>query len=157
MKFRVFILLFLISQLAISQTARITSFNQLMESLNTGEKVRVVIHYAKCVWPADKINQKPPPPKAITGLEIDAYEYFAPGVVYNKEAFMVFSATKLIQNPIGKGMVYNYGKVRINADNTVQVIAKYLHPKSYKILMHEVFLCKINDGILNEGINIFKH
>ena len=152
MKISVFILfsMLFISQLTIAQTTRINTFDQLMESLNTGEQVRVVIHYALCKWATDKIEQKPTP-NAITGMDIDTYEYFAPGVVYNKEAFMVFSDTKLIQNPIGKGMVYNYGKIRIYADNSVQVTAEYLNPKSYKVLMHQVF-----KGKINEGINIFK-
>lgn len=153
MKFRVFIsfLLIFISQLITAQTTRVINFDQLMESLNAGEQVRVVIHYALCKWAADKIEQTPTP-NAITGMDIDTYEYFAPGVVHNKVAFVVFSTAKLIKNPKGKGMVYNYGKLRINADNTVQVTAEYINPKTYKVLMSEVFIGKIN-----EGINIFKH
>jgi len=139
-----------------SQTTRITSFENLMKSLNAGEHVRVVIHYALCKWSAEQKDQSPVP-DAISGMDIDIYEYFAPGAAHNnKIAFVVFANSKLIQNPIGKGFVYNYGKVRINADNSVMVTAKYINPRNYKVLMDESFIGKLNDGSANEGIDLFK-
>ncbi len=138
-----------------TQPTRITNFDDLMTSLNSGERVRVVIHYALCKWSPDQAEQSPIP-DAIAGMDIDTYEYFAPEAVHNKSAFMVFANSKLIQNPIGKGFVFNYGKVRINADNTVQVTAKYIHPKSLKVLMDESFRCKMNDGTNGEGVSLFK-
>lgn len=148
--------LLLISLSGLAQTTRLTNFNELMESLNAGEQVRVVIHYAKCKWAEEQKDQSPIP-DAVTGMNIDTYEYFAEGAVHNKLAFVVFSSSKLIQNPIGKGFVYNYGKLRVNADNTVQVSAKYVHPKSFKVLMDEVFIGKLNNGKNVEGINLFKN
>jgi hypothetical protein len=147
--------LMLACQFGIAQTTRLTNFDQLMQSLNSGEKVRVVIHFGLCQWALSQ-NKQTPTPKAVTGMDIDTYEYFPAGAVHNSKAFVVFSNTKLIQNPIGKGFVLNYGKVRINEDNTVQVTAKYLHAKNHKELMSEVFVGKLNDGNNNEGINLFK-
>jgi hypothetical protein len=127
-----------------------------MQSLNAGGQVRVVIHYSLCKW-ADQKNVSPMP-NAIAGMDIDTYEYFAPGAAHNKADFIVFANSKLIQNPVGKGFVYNYGKVRINADNTIQVTAKYVHPKSFRVLMNEVFVGKINDGKNGEALDLFlKH
>jgi len=142
-------------QFGFAQTTRLSSFDELMQSLNSGERVRVVIEYGLCQW-APSENKQTPTPKAVTGMDIDTYEYFSVGAVHNKNAFVVFSNSKLIQNPIGKGFVFNYGKVRINDDNTVQVTAKYIHPRNHKELMSEVFVGKLNDGHNNEGINIFK-
>lgn len=127
----------------------------LMQSLNSGEHVRIVIQYGLCQW-APTENKQSPTPKAVTGMDIDTYEYFPAGVVHNKSAFVVFSNSKLIHNPRGRGFVLNYGKVRINDDNTVEITAKYLQPKNYKELMSEVFVGKLNDGTNNEGINLFK-
>ena len=138
-----------------SQTTRIIGFDNLMRSLNAGERIRVVIHYALCKWPAEQKDQSPVP-DAIAGMDIDTYEFFAPGAAHNKNAFVVFANAKLIQNPIGKGFVYNYGKVRINADNSVMVTVKYINPKNYKALMDESFIGKLNDGSNNEGIDLFK-
>ncbi len=138
-----------------AQTTRLSNFDELMQSLNSGEHVRVVIEYGHCQW-APTENKQTPTPKVVTGMDIDTYEYFAVGVVHNINAFVVFSNSKLIQNPAGKGFVLNYGKVRINDDNTVQVTAKYIQPKNHKELMSEVFLGKLNDGLNNEGINLFK-
>jgi hypothetical protein len=124
-----------------------------MQSLNAGGQVRVVIHYSLCKW-ADQTNVSPMP-NAITGMDVDTYEYFATGAAHNKSDFMVFANSKLIQNPIRKGFVYNYGKVRINADSTIQVTAKYVHPKRFRVLMNEVFVGKINDGKNGGGLDLF--
>lgn len=139
----------------IGQTTRVTTFSDLMTSLNSGERVRVVIHYSQCKWEQEQ-NESNPIPDAIAGMDVDMYEYFAPGAAHNKVAFVVFANSKLIQNPFGKGFVYNYGKVRINNDNTVVVTAKYIQAKRFKVLMNESFRCLINDGKNNEGINLFK-
>jgi len=157
MNMRIIILLCLlfIGRSGWSQPTRITSFDNLMKSLNAGERVRVVIHYGGCKWSAEQMDQSPVP-DAIAGMDIDTYEFFAPGAAHNKNAFVVFANAKLIQNPIGKGFVYNYGKVRINADNSVTVTAKYIHPRSYKVLMDESFVGKLNDGVNNEAIELFK-
>jgi len=156
MKFKLFIVFCLIftGQFVSAQTTRINSFDHLMEALNSGEQVRITIDYAKCGW--QDTTKQSPIPEAITGMDIGTYEYFAPGAAHNKSAFVVFSNAKLIQNPIGKGFVYNYGKVRINYDNSVQVTAKYIHPKRFKVLMNEVFIGKINDGQNGEAINLYK-
>ena len=106
----------------------------------------MVIHYGLCQW-ASAEKKQTPTPKAIAGMPLDTYEYFPIGMVHNKNPFVVFSNSKLIQNPKGKGFVFNYGKVRINEDNTVQVTAKYLQPKNYHVLMSEAFVGKLNEGV----------
>ena len=154
-KYIILAILLFAFNLGIAQTTRLSTFDELMQSLNSGEHVRVVIQYGLCQW-APSENKQTPTPNAVTGMDIDTYEYFPVGAVHNKSAFVVFSDSKLIQNPIGKGYVLNYGKVRINDDNTVQVTAKYIQPKNHKELMSEVFIGKLNDGYNKEGINLFK-
>ena len=156
MKFKLFIVFCLIftGQFVSAQTTRINSFDHLMEALESGERVRIIIDYSHCGW--QDTTKQSPVPEAISGMDIDTYEYFAPGAIHNQRAFVVFSSTVLIENPIGKGFVYNYGKVRIYEDNSVQVTAKYIHPKRFKVLMNEVFIGKINDGQNGEAINLYK-
>jgi len=132
-------LILLISQTVLSQSERIESFSGLMENLNNGESVRVVIDYAKCDW-GPETDSAEETPSAITGMEIDTYEYFEVGVARNSDPFLVFSTSKLIENPIGKGFVYNYGKIRVYHDNSVIVTAKYVKPESYKVIMDESFI-----------------
>jgi hypothetical protein len=138
-----------------AQPARIKNFNDLVVLLSNGEQVRVVIHYSQCKFSADG-SQQSPAPDAITGMDIDTFEYFAPGAAYNLKAFLVFSQMKMIQNPLGKGFVYNYGKVRINEDNSVIVSAKYVNPKNFKVVMDESFSCILNNGSNGGGIDLFK-
>ena len=137
-----------------SQTTRIIDFGHLLNDLNNGEKIRIAIDYGKCNWHDTTIQKRTP--EAVTGMAIDTYEYFAPGAIHNPKAFVVFSTTKLIQNPRGKGYVYNYGKVRIFSDNTVQITATYIHPRTYKERMNQVFTGIINNGTNGEGIHLYK-
>lgn len=146
----VFLLCFLLACMpAFAQTERVSDFNDFLSALNKGSYVRVVINYARCSRPAGKSGITGTV-DAITGMDIDTYEYFAAGAIHNKNAYVVFSVSKLIQNPHGKGFVYNYGKVRINDDNTAVITVKYIHPKSFKVLMDESY-----NGNLNEGISLF--
>ena len=128
---------------------QITSFDELMKTLNEGGHVRVVFHYAKCTLISDNENQEKVP-DAIGGMEISTYEYFAPNSVKNKEAFVVFSENKLIEYPKGDGYVYNYVKVKIETNNKVKITARYLDARLMEVKMDENFFGQINDG-KNDG------
>lgn len=130
-------------------------FNELMGALNGGYNVSVVIHYAKCQLEIDGEIQENSP-DAIGGMEIDVYEYFAPMTVYNKLAFVVTSKSKLIQNPIGDGYVYNYVKLKIYEDDSVIIIAQYIDPLTYKVIMDEKFIGMINNGKSNAGVFLYR-
>ncbi|MEZ5196661.1 MAG: VirK family protein [Bacteroidales bacterium] len=153
------IVLFVVSFMLLSGATyaqkQLNSFNELMEVLNSGGQVRVVMHYAKCQLISDN-EIEDNVPDAIGGMSIDVYEYFAEGAVRNKKAFVVFSQTKLIQNPLGKGYVSNYAKVKIQADNEVKITAEYLDPVSLEVKMTENFFTSINDGNNEGGLFLYQ-
>jgi len=126
-----------------------------MESLNAGESVRVVLKYERCA------REHGPETDSVSGvaasLEIDTWEFFDRGSIGNAKAFLVFSQSKLIENPLGKGFVLNYGKVKISEDNSVKVTARYLDPKTLRVKMEEFFRCAVNDSINNAGVYLFKN
>ncbi|MFH1120568.1 MAG: VirK family protein [Bacteroidota bacterium] len=138
-----------LSTALIAQTKQINSFDELITAVKCGGQVRMVIHYSKCELIADNEKQEKVP-DAIGGMTLDIFEYFAPNSVKNKEAFLVASESKLIQNPKGEDYVFNYVKVRLNADGKVKITARYLKPETFKVLMDENFFGFINDG-KNEG------
>lgn len=149
-------LLFFVFPSITAQIRQIHNFNDLMESLDSGDRVRIVIHYAQCRLFINN-EEQPSSPDAVSGMDIGTFEYFAPGVVHNKMAFVVFSQSSLIQNPKGKGYVINYGKVRINSDGSVIINARYLYPKNYKVLMDEFFEGLINDSGNEGGVYLYKY
>lgn len=145
-------LITLISFLLIVSATRaqqLTSFDDLMEALKAGKQVTAVMHYVNFKLVSDNQEQDKAP-DAIGGMNLDTWEYFAPNSVRNKEGFVVFSESKLIQNPKGDGYVYNYVKLRIDSLNKVKVTARYLDAKTYEVNMDENFFGIINDG-KNEG------
>lgn len=120
-----------------------------MTALKAGKEIKAVFEYSKFRMISDNEEQEKVP-DAIGGMELCTWEYFAANSVRNKEAFVVFSESKLIQNPKGDGFVYNYVKVRINSDNKVKITAQYVDSKTFEVKMDENFFGTINDG-KNEG------
>lgn len=139
----------LLSILMVNGQKQIDNFEDLMEALNSGKNVRTVFHYKECQLISDNEVQEKIP-DAIGGMSIDVYEYFAEGAVRNKEAFVVASTSKIIKNPMGKGYVYNYAKVKVKASNEVRITAVYLDPLTFEEKMTENFFTEMNNSN-NEG------
>lgn len=140
---------------ASAQPKSLKNFDELMAALNTGYNVRVVIHYGQCKLIADNEVQDKSP-DAIGGMTIDTYEYFAPKTVRgNEHAFVVFSENKIIQNPKGKGFVYNYAKFRVESTGKVKVTVMYLDPNTQEELMSENFFTEFGDSAKDQAIYFY--
>jgi len=139
----------------LAQGETLPDFSAVVDALRSGHRIAVVIDYAKCdLFTDGKMQERMPDISG--GMTMDAWEYFSAGSVHNPQAFLVFSTSKLIRNPIGKGMVYNYVKVKIRDNDSVTVTAQYLRPGSYKAIMDEEFRGAICDGKNNGCIHFFK-
>jgi hypothetical protein len=92
------------------------------------------------------------PKNAVTGMAIDTYEYFGEGFRPGSKPFLSFSESKLIRNPLGKGYVINYGKVKVLSNDSVTITAQYLKPGRHKVLMDATFRGKINNGKNDGGV-----
>jgi len=155
-KFLFILVLTLFNLTLLAQPKSLKNFDELMTALNSGEQVRVIIHYGKCTLISDnEVEDKSP--DAIGGMTIDTYEYFAPKAVRgNENAFVVFSENKLIMNPKGKGFVYNYGKFRIESTGKVKVTVMYIDPNTQEELMSENFFTTFGDPKTEQAIFFYK-
>lgn len=145
-----FILLF--AQL-FAQGEKLNSFDELMNALKSGAIVRAIIDYSKC-----KIiyNEKELPPiNAIGGMNFETFEYFGKGALRNDKAYVVSSETVLISHPT-YGAVFNYVKVKVLEDSQIEIIARYLDPKSYEIKMDEKILTQIKNELNDGGVTFYK-
>lgn len=127
-----------------TESSPLSDFESLMSALKSGEQVRVVIHYGSCRLISDNREQEKVP-DAIGGMMLDTFEYFAPGSIGNKMAFVTSSHTQLIQHP-RRGMIYNYAKIRVESDGSVRIVARYLTPDSLTVVMDECFYTTIANG-----------
>lgn len=138
-----FFVLILIPFSIFAQTQQLKDFNQLFNSLKSGESVRAIIHYELCRLVID--GKEEVAPNAIGGMDLNTFEYFAKGSVRNDNAFISASETVLISHP-RYGYVLNYVKLRIYEDDNVEIVARYLDPKTYEVKMDETFYARINNG-----------
>lgn len=126
----------------------LNDFNSIKSSLFNGTRLRVVIHYA---YMNLYINgTKYPSPDAVSGLDISEYEYFNRNVTDNQLAYIATSQAQLILHP-RYGGIYNYGKIRIYEDNTIEVAVTYLNAANYDIVFQETF----NSSLSNNSVFFF--
>lgn len=143
----------LIFQISIfSQNNKLNSFEELLTELKNGKTVKVVVNYEKTKLVID--GKEEIAPKAIGGFEINSFEYFAKGVVRNEKSFVSISESVLIYHP-RYNYVINYVKMRIYDDNSVEITARYLDPKSYEVKMDETFHSEIDNGANDKAVIFF--
>jgi hypothetical protein len=131
---------------------RLTTFDAFLSALQAGRTVKAVIHYARCRLVVDGKDERAP--DAVGGMEFRTFEYFAAGAVRNEKAFVSASETVLISHP-RYGYVQNYVKVRVYEDHAVEIVARYLDPRTLKAVMDETFHGTIDDGRNGGGVALF--
>lgn len=131
---------------------RLATYDAFLAALESGRTVKAVIHYARCRLVVDGKEEKAP--DAVGGLEFRTFEAFAAGSVGNPKGFVSASETVLISHP-RYGYVQNSVKVRVFEDHAVEIIARYLDPKTLKIVMDETFHGTIDDGRNGGGVSLF--
>ena len=157
MKKLTLLVLLLTSSLSIAQK-QIQNFDQLLDALKNGKSIKTVIYYGKCKLFSDG-KEEDKSPDAIGGMPFDTYEYFDSSVFKGRvPSFITTSQTILINHP-GYGYVYNYVKIKVRKDNSIEITARYLKPrwlsKKYKVVMDETFKGTINDDNNDGSISFF--
>lgn len=150
-KILIAVLLFVFTANYNCQPTQLKSFTEIFDNMSVGAGIKVVIHYGKCKLITG--GKEVIPPEAIGGMELKTFEYFGKGAIRNELAFIATSESVLISHP-KYGYVYNYIKIKIFDDDSVEIIARYLDPKSYEIKMDETFYTKVNNS-KNEGAAFF--
>ncbi|TAE79362.1 MAG: hypothetical protein EAY81_11350 [Bacteroidetes bacterium] len=155
MAFRIQLTLLLTTLVSVAfAQQQLTSFTEVLDNLKAGKAVNVVLHYGKCTLVSEGDTLKSP--AAIGGMPLMPYEYFPAKLFGNPLAFIACSETVLISHRKYR-YVNNYVKLKILENNQVEITARYLLPKSLKVVMDETFYGKINDGKNNEGIYFYSN
>lgn len=127
---------------------QLTTFADLLATLETGTRVRVVLDYAKCTIGGA------PAPNALGAMNLDTFEWFGKNVVGNPKAYIAASENHLIS--LSSGFVYDYVKVRVAEDEKVTIDVKYLDPVTFAVSVDEVIDCGISDATTERGATFFK-
>ena len=138
------VLLALVAGLS-ARPAQLKNFVELLNALQHGEEVSMVAHYGRATLMLDG-QEGGPSPDATGGMKLDTWEYFAPMIMGNPMGFISFGECKLIENPLGEGYVYNYVRVRVMDNGTVEVTARYLNATTFEAQMDETYVGKMSIG-----------
>ena len=144
--------------LTISAQTKLHSFDDVMNALKAGKSVKAVIYYGKCKLFSDGVEETESP-NAIGGMRFDTYEYFDSSVFKGKQPSFITTSETILINQHHYGYVYNYVKIKVKADSSVEITARYLKPRKFsskfKIVMDETFKSQINDGNNNGAVEFF--
>ncbi len=146
-------ILLIFSSHAFGQKKRIDSFTELYNNLIQGENVSVIIEYGKAILISDSGITKSI--DAIGGMSLLPFEFFPKGSIRNEKAFISSSTTTLISH-YRYGTVYNYVKIRLYEDDTVEIIVNYFDSVTFAIKMKEMFRAQINSTNNGGAVSLFK-
>ena len=156
MKKNILVFAFLFA-LTVSAQTPIHNFEEMMTALKAGKSVKAVIYYGKCKLFSDGVEEKESV-DAIGGMKFDTYEYFDTSVFKGRVPSFVTTSQTVLINQSHYGYVYNYVKIKVRIDNSVEITARYLRPRKFsskfKVVMDETFKGTINDG-KNDGAVLF--
>ena len=142
-----------LSAMALAAPKRLTSYADLVKSLESGNTVKIVAEYAKTKLLID--GKEEPAPNATGGVAIDGWERFGKELSRDGREWHSTSHTVLIAHP-RHGHVYNYVRFRFYADGSVEVTARYLKTDTMEVVMDEKFMGKISTGKDKEGIHLYQ-
>ncbi|HCC48509.1 MAG TPA: hypothetical protein DEQ38_10415 [Elusimicrobia bacterium] len=200
-------------QASAGSPGRLKDLESMLEHLRAGGEVRAVLDWGVCrlqslktfsetparpdetADPRCRLSMHGKPPgcyyssdnklKAVSGMKLDTWEYFAPGFL-GPRGYLSASAAQLISI---RGFVLNYGSVKVYDDNSVAVKINYLKPafearpdpaiteetplllrredgretlvskklsqQDYLIVMDEMFTCEISSRSDSGGASFF--
>jgi hypothetical protein len=124
------------------------TYDEILSTLKEGSRVRVVATYSKCL-----LDGKPGP-NAVGSMNFDTFELFGPGVAGNKKEFFAASENHLIR--FGQSFVYDYVRIAVSADQSVEIDVVYLDPKTFEVSVDEKITCKLDDGTNGGGVVFVK-
>lgn len=120
------------------EPVQLTSLDELMEALETGRRVQATLYYGECTLDGAAVID------AAGGMVVEAFEYFGEGAIGNPHAYVAMSKSSLVS--ISGTHYFDYVKVRVYEDDSVEVIAEYLDPVDFSVEMHEEFECELDTG-----------
>ncbi len=135
-----------------SEPKQLNNFIQILDALNSGYKVNAVIYFKDCRVVVDSVESKSQ--DKIKGIELTPYDYYAPGLIGKRE-FISVSQNTMIYLGGGGGYFYNYVKIRIYDDNTVEITNRYLTIDKLEVQMNEMSYGEINDGSNGKGVYFY--
>ena|SRR5258706_12912773 len=151
--FFVFVMMFFsFAPFSHAETIQLKSFTEILDALNKGEKVNVVIHYADCKLTADGKDAKSP--DEIGGMAMLPFEYYAAGVIA-KRGFISSSVTVRVYLAGFNGFVDSYMKVRVYDDNTVEITNKFVTTDKLEVQSDKLYTGEINDGTSGKGVYFY--
>ncbi|MEO8512616.1 MAG: hypothetical protein ABI543_03580 [Ignavibacteria bacterium] len=146
--------LFLLIAQIHAEPKQLNNFIQILDALNSGYKVNAVIHFKDCRVVTDSVESKSQ--DKIKGIELIPYDYYSAGLI-GKKAFISVSQNVMVFLGGGGGYFYNYMKIRIYDDNTVEITNRYLTIDKLEVQMNEMSYGEINDGTNGKAVYFFSN
>jgi hypothetical protein len=140
--------LLVFSQLALANPQQLVpSYSELLNSISQGSNIRAIMYVKKC---SPSISED-----AIAGMSFTNFNKYQVEVNNKKKDTIATSITMLASHP-QFGAIYNYVRLRVFADDTVEIFSEYLDPTSFKPLASKTMNCKVSNGHDDNGVMLYR-
>ena len=133
----------------VTEIKRQFTFEEIKTLLFDGKHVRLIFDYQRL---SHYINEKlqAQAPNAVSGVDIEDFEYFGVNVTGNPIPYIATSSAVLITHA-RYGVIYNYGKIRIYQDDRIEIGIIYIDKKTSEIKLDNN---KYNSTLPSKGVFI---
>jgi len=144
--------LFLFSIIIVSQIANanpsrlITNYSDLLSSVSQGKTIRAIMFTKKCSPAATE--------DAIAGINFTTFnKYQVPVGSEKKDTIATSIMMTVLHDQLGP--VNDYVRLRVFADNSVEIFNDFLDPTTYKSLGSKTMNCAISNGHDQNGVLLY--
>lgn len=144
------LLTLLVSSTTYAAPTVLSGYNALLSTLQQGSEVRAIINFDGCF--AKDGTRAQLPPNMVGGMNFSTFNHYPVQIdPEHKKYAVAASITQMIEHP-SFGFVANYVRLRVFADNTVELHSAYYDPTNYQQKRAANYTCKIGEKMEDSGV-----
>ena len=144
--------LYFFTSSAFAETKIIPNYDQLLQTLEAGNKVRAIIHFDQC-----KLESGGGLSSISGGVNFDIFNHYNMKIdsSHTKEVISVSNTVFSVTDLQNFGPVMNYVWLHVFKDNTAQLFWALLDPNTYEKKVSVSYLCPIGNELNQSGVVLY--
>lgn len=143
-------LAFLVSSMTYAASSQLSGYNDLLNALREGTKVRAIINFDGCT--AKDGTKTNLPPNMVGGFSFNVFHHYPVKMDAEHTKYAVATAIIHMTDHPSFGFVTNYVRLRVFADNTVELHSAFYDPKTYEQKRAMDYSCKMAEKAGDVGV-----
>ena len=137
-------------------TKILTNYDQLLQALQQDDNVSAIIHFNHCsaTVPAGVKKTDVDPGDTTKRLNFNVFMHYK-AILQNQQHYTIATSNTILTEHHIFGSVYEYARLRVFEDNSVELYTAYLDPKTFEVKAKGTLTCQISNGNDQNGVVLF--